>query len=217
VILSNSHRFIFIHIPKTGGTAIAKALAPFDRSVERKGLRRLLSHLPVPEDADAVAFRIHVSARWVKAKIPAETFAAYAKFAVVRNPFDRAVSYYHYLVQNEAHHRHDKVRGMNFEAFLEYLLRRRSFHNDTQFRMVSDATGKMLVDHILRYESLADDFLRLCETLGLPAQPLERHNASRRDAYETYYKDGRAREMVLELFSEDFAAFGYDRQVTPAS
>jgi len=213
VILSNSHRFIFIHIPKTGGTAIARALAPMDRKVERKGLRRLLSHLPLPEDPEEAAFRIHVSARWVKAKLPAKLFDGYAKFAVVRNPFDRAVSYYHYLVQNEAHHRHEKVKHMTFEAFLEYLIRRQAFHDDSQFRMVADAGGKMLVEHILRYESLADDFNRLCATLNLPAEPLERHNASKREAFETYYREGQARDLVLQLFAKDFEAFGYDRAV----
>lgn len=213
MILSNSHRFIFIHIPKTGGTAIARALAPMDRKVERMGVRRLLSHLPVPEDPEKAAFRKHVSARWVKAKTPAELFDRYAKFAVVRNPFDRAVSYYHYLVQNEAHHRHEKVKAMTFESYLEYMIRRQWFHDDTQFRMVADADGKMLVEHILRYESLADDFARLCATFDLPAQPLERHNASKRDAYETYYREGRARDLVLQLFAKDFDTFGYDRAV----
>jgi len=63
VLLSHSHKFIFVHIQKTAGQSLKTALQPYCRGLPRTGLRRLLSHLPVPEDADKAAFRVHATAR----------------------------------------------------------------------------------------------------------------------------------------------------------
>ena len=54
-------------------------------------------------------------------KLPPEMFASYTKFAVIRNPYDRAVSLFHFLTQKESHHRHKTVRDMTFHRFLEHV------------------------------------------------------------------------------------------------
>jgi hypothetical protein len=45
VLISHGHRFIFVHISKTAGTSMKRALAPYCTRQPRTGIRRLLSHL----------------------------------------------------------------------------------------------------------------------------------------------------------------------------
>ena len=49
VLISHSHRFIFVHISEDRRTSMKRALAPYCHQPPRTGLRRLLSHLPVQE------------------------------------------------------------------------------------------------------------------------------------------------------------------------
>ena len=63
MLLSHSHRFIFVHIQKTAGQSLKRALEPYCNRLPRTGLRRLLSHLPVQESPASVSFRVHATAR----------------------------------------------------------------------------------------------------------------------------------------------------------
>lgn len=209
MLISNDHRFIFVHIPKTAGLSITDALQPYAENNPRKGWRRLLSHLPVPEDPHKAAFRVHVSARWARLKLPAAVFDSYCKFAVVRNPYDRAVSYFHFLTQKTDHHRHHKVRDLTFPQYLDHVAEQR--RNDTQFDCVADKDGRLLIDKVLRIETLDADFAALCADLGLSGvRPLPQHNTSKRGDYLEYFGDEGVRRKVAELFAVDFEAFGYD-------
>ena len=69
---------------------------------------------------------MHVSARWARLKLPAEIYNGYRKFCVVRNPYDRAVSLYHYLSQKTDHHLYERVSRMSFKGYLDYLAKRRA-------------------------------------------------------------------------------------------
>jgi hypothetical protein len=217
LLISHRHRFIFIHVPKNAGLSITAALEPFADKPERTQLRRFLSLLPVKEDPKKAFFRWHTTALQLKRKLPAEVFDGYLKFAVVRNPYDRAVSYYHYLVQNAEHHRHEKIRGMTFRDYLEYdaerIARGRS---QTQLSCVADEDGRILVDRILHFESIGPEFAALCRELGLPADALPTVNASKKPEDLSPYADDEARALVERLYSEDFGAFGYPmRQGAP--
>ena len=69
-------KLIFIHIPKNAGTSIESIFKPYIR------LNNLVDrHAPIND---------------IKSKLPS-IYKKYTKFAVVRNPYDRATSYYSYL------------------------------------------------------------------------------------------------------------------------
>ncbi len=213
MLISNSHRFIFVHIPKTAGMSLRHVLEPFGNGAQRAGLRRLLSNLPVPEDPRKVAFPLHVTARWARRKLPAKVFDGYLKFAVSRNPYDRAVSYVEFLRQTPHLRRYEQYKDATFEGALDMMGERR--RSETQFDMVADEGGRPLVDRVLRMENLDEDFAALAKDLGLPAGiKVPRHNTTERGDYlDAYRSHPAAVEKVQALFGEDFDAFGYSRDI----
>lgn len=85
MIISDRHRFIFVHIPKCAGTSVRSALQPYDDTGERFDQR-------VGEDPTfgRVDFT-HLPLDLLAAMFPADyaKFANYASFCVVRDPFQR--------------------------------------------------------------------------------------------------------------------------------
>jgi hypothetical protein len=214
VLVSHSHHFIFVHIQKTGGQSLRSALQRFCDQPPRTGLRRLLSHLPLREDPQRVAFRPHSTASWARLKLSAPLYDSYCAFTVVRNPFDRAVSNYHFLRQHPEHHAHRHVKHLTFDQYLEFLRRRRWLRDPTQRSRVVDAQGRLLCDPLLRFERLESDFAALCRRLDLPdGTTLGRQNASRHRPYREYYERRATRDAAVDLFAADFETFGYSTEL----
>ena len=214
MLISHSRRFIFIHIQKTAGQSLATALAPYCSRPPRVGLRRVLSHLPVPEDPEKAAFRPHATAAWVRFKMTPRVFEGFTRFSVVRNPFDRAVSNYHFLKQRPGHHSHEHVKALSFDAYLDFVRRRRWQRDPTQISRLVDGRGRLLCDPILRLETLATDYAELCRQLSLDdASGLPRRNSSRHEPYRSYYASAVTRGKLVDLFARDFEAFGYDTRL----
>jgi len=214
VLISHSHRFIFVHISKTAGTSLKRTLAPYCHQPPRTGLRRVLSHLPLYEDPASVAFRVHTTARWARMKISPQVFDSYTAFTVVRNPFDRAVSNYHFLLQRPEHHAHRHVREMTFDRYLKFLKDRRWRRDPTQRYRVAGARGRLLCAPILRFESLQADFANLCRRLGLDGgNALGHRNPSTHRPFHEYYESRATRAAVVDLFADDFESFGYSTEI----
>jgi hypothetical protein len=85
VIISDSRRFAFIHIPKCGGTSVRSQLARYD---ERKGAfeGRIDNH----PNLGLVDF-VHLPLATLNAFFPDEfeCVQSYSSFTVIRDPFDR--------------------------------------------------------------------------------------------------------------------------------
>jgi len=210
MLLSLEKNFIFIHIPKTAGSSITRALRPWCLKPKPTQWRRLLSHLPVREAPEKANFNQHDRASWLRRKLPNPLYDGAYKFAVVRNPFDLAVSNFHHLRRSTRRRRHRQAQGWDFKAFLHYLERKNRVAKIDQTSWISDRRGNLIVDEVLRFEALAEHFERLVERLDLPGDvTLPRANVNAPFDYRTHYDD-EAKSIVRRLYFRDFERFGYE-------
>jgi hypothetical protein len=209
MILSYKPGFLFVHIDKAAGSSIGLALQPVaTRRNPSRWRRRLiwLGALNRLGSYRALEFPAHAHATVAKRCLPPEVYDGLFKFAFVRNPWDRLVSRYAYLLNNEKHPRHKFVRRMKgFEDYVAWELGRGRFFQHTY---VTGPDGKLIVDFIGHYERLREDFEKVCARLKVSAD-LPRANASAHQDYRTYYSPS-TRELVGKYFQRDIELFGYD-------
>ncbi len=210
MILSFAPSFLFVHIEKAAGTSIQEALLPFASVAPSSRLRRRLALLgPLNQFGGlyrALQFGEHATANEVKRCLPPEAYAALFKFAFVRNPWDRLVSRYAHLLRSKDRSRHSFISGLEkFEDFLQWEMRRESAN---QYHYVTDARGNQIVDFVGRFETLAEDFAKVCTKLKIQVQ-LPHVNVSEHRDYRTYYT-AETREFVAKKFQRDIEMFGYD-------
>jgi len=208
MLLSLEKNFIFIHVAKTGGKSMKQALRPYAVPKAKGRWRRILSHLPVQEGPDA-AFGPHVSARWLKVKLPSDFFDGAFKFAFVRNPYDLAVSRYAFIRGHPQHHRHERLQAMSFGDYLRQEKRRSLLGWRDQTAALCDRRGKLIIDKVYRFEQMAEAYDDIAARLGLDEVPkILRRNASERGDYHSYYGEAE-REMVEEIWRRDLDNFEY--------
>lgn len=209
MIISHSHQFLFVHIPKTAGTSIELALEPFATQVKRfpenrlaRTLRIKANYLTLPRRR---MFSRHATARTARRYLPAAVFERLFKFAIVRNPWDRLSSEYHYLLRKQNHRLHRQVHAMS--GFAEYVAWQTKLRRPTQSSYVYDQAGKLLVDFVGRFERLNEDMLCLQEMLGIELD-LPHVNRTKRNDYREYF-DAQSRSLAEDYFREDIERFGY--------
>ena len=191
--------YLFIHIPKNAGTTLCRYLE--EHAKGRQERKNNLQHIPLRDYAP----------------LPEKYF----KFAVVRNPWSRVVSFYHYQKEQAKTWpwpgqtlECGKPRPIPWKESRERLLER-SFRQmvleDTQessnmYWVTIDDQVK--TDFIIRYENFQEDFEIVCEKLNIPGTVLNRLNTTRHAHYTTYY-DNETRRFVEKLYADDIEYFGY--------
>ncbi|MGJ8662385.1 MAG: sulfotransferase family 2 domain-containing protein [Marinicella sp.] len=177
--------FIFIHINKTGGSSVEKALnLPFE-------------HLTALEKIDEVG---------------EETWQQKFTFSFVRNPFDKVFSHYRYRVKtNQTNLKKnplsfsDWVRLSYGEQVPYYYDNPRMFMPQCQW--LCDQSGSIIVDKVYRFENLSTDFKALSEKFNLKVS-LPHLKASKKVDYTPHY-DLETRDIVEQRFKQDLLAFNY--------
>jgi len=197
MLISDSHKFVFHHVPKTGGTSITAALAPYSNlwkgtlpGDEKYGwqvqFHQVGLHLPVREVIDSVK------------DFPREHFS----FAFVRNPFEVVVSAW------------DSEKYKDFDTYVEHeiftglqICARR-----TQFEYLTDEDGSLLVDFVGRYENIYEDFYKVIEAIEVPLMFLPKRNMSKEKKSQDYkkYFTPLSRKTVERKFKKDLEFFGYE-------
>jgi len=142
MIISPGRKFIFVHIPKTGGTSLALAL-------EGRAMKDdiLIGDTPKAQRRKARLKRLGAPGRvWKHSTLadmdgvvdPADFFVV----TLVRNPWDRMVSYYHWLqAQHFDHPAIGLANSLDFSAFLNHPLTAVSMRTQPYARYVTDAQG----------------------------------------------------------------------------
>ncbi|QDT60147.1 Sulfotransferase family protein [Stieleria bergensis] len=209
-----SLRVIFVHVPKTAGESISNQLRTIEENRSGKRyfpMRRLCNRFPVlkhstmPEIAAAAG-------RW--------TLPLFTKFTVVRNPWDQVVSFYEHLrkplyqdrYQGKLLHPQNACRAAMELTFCDwvqkiYVEHQHQDESDTdqhpkdyfqcQTAWFCNGQGKVMVNHILKFESLKSDLKALGKAIGQPLSLSVHDNASQRSCYQDYY-DQQTEEIVAK-------------------
>ncbi len=177
--------FAFVHINKTGGTSVEHALG-----------------LPVD----------HRTAQEWRRDLGPRAWDRRFRFTVVRNPWDRAVSHYHYRVLTDQTGLGADPVGFGEWAHRVYGDQDERYYDQPKVFMpqvdwVSDEDGALMVDRVCRFERLREDVAEVGQEIGRPID-LPHVKASKRGPYQSYYDD-ELREVVGEWFRRDVEAFGY--------
>jgi hypothetical protein len=206
-MLSRDYRTIFVHIPKTGGQSIETVFLHVHGLT--RDTRSALLLMPNPDPSKGPRRLAHLYAREFTSLgyVSRKEFKSFFKFAVVRNPWARAVSSYKFRV---------KSHRIAFDRFVrEALVERNKIPDldtrqiDAQTLYVHDEAGRLLVDKVLKHENLATEFAEISRTIFGRAELLPAVNVSldRRD-YRSFYDDATA-EIVAKVYAADIEAFGY--------
>jgi len=205
MLISLSKKFVFVHVQKTAGTSIRAVLQEHAVTPRRSLLNKTLTRLRLRRDIRNFYLRPHASIRQIQGIIPAEELAQMFTFAFVRNPWDRLVSWYSFMVQTPDHRRHRLVTRLgSFEAFLRFEVKR---DKSSQYRMLSGADGMLLVDFVGRFENLRNDFDIVLNRLGISAE-LPRTKVSKHAPYQSFYTPETA-ALVERHWHDDVSHFGY--------
>jgi hypothetical protein len=205
MIVSALHKFIFVAIPKTGTHAVRQALRQHmgPNDMEQVGLF-VQKKFPVP---DLARLRHgHLSLEQVRPYLPPEEFTRFFKFAFVRNPFDRFVSYCAFITRVEGQFEREPKEVMrHFIANPPW----RHILFQPQHSFIVGADGALVTDYVGRVEEMQKSYDKICERIGIPATPLEKVNTSRRESYQDYY-DQDLIDGVARLYQKDLELFGYE-------
>ncbi len=206
MIVSHDKQFVFIHVYKVAGQSVRAALDPYvEKPATAIGrLAERISQLGWLNRFRAVS--PHASALETRAFLGPEVYDAYYKFAFVRNPWDWQVSLYHYLKQSPLHPQYWMSR--QFSNFDDYFEWRCSDERRLQKSFLTDESGELMVDFVGRFETLSEDFEKICAQVGIEST-LPHRNRSKHEGYKAYYND-RTRALVADRFAEDIEFFGYE-------
>jgi len=212
MIISPGRRFIFVHIPKTGGTALSLAL-------EARAMKTdiLIGDTPKARarrgrlKGAKTAGRLwkHSTLADIAGLVSDDDIAAYFILTLVRNPWDRMVSYYHWLrAQSFAHPAVGLARTHDFTGFLNHPQTTTGLALWPYSAWMRDRHGTTRATLYARLETLAEDLAPFEAHLGFALKPA-RVNASDRAAdWRPFYSSADA-ALIARLSADDIARFGY--------
>tara|TARA_Y100000991_G_C21961167_1_gene344568 strand:+ start:196 stop:903 length:708 start_codon:yes stop_codon:yes gene_type:complete len=182
-------KFLFIHIPKTGGTSFREIFFNF-KYIDHFNC---LNHSYKNENKK--------------------------KITIVRNPYDRCLSAYLYLkkggMKNDLDLNYQK-KLLKYNTFKDFLIdlniltnkEKKIIHLVPQYKFIEDDSG-ILVDKILYLENIDNDIKKLCKELNIKCPPkFLKKNTNKHKDYKTYY-DKETQDLVYNFYKRDFELLGY--------
>lgn len=187
---------VFVHVPKTGGASILQLCL-------RHGIRIIDHDLRNPNYISLTRYR----------SLNPNIYS----FAIVRNPWDRVVSSYHYLRKGgiKGEDMLDADRFVNqYRNFTQFVLNAfeareilDQIHFRPQYKWISDERG-VIVDMVGRFEKLQTSFSKWCVAIGLPNYKLPHVNRSAHRSYKEYFNE-QTIEVIRKNYRKDIELFKY--------
>lgn len=224
MLLSWKHDFLFVHVPKTGGTAVTRALAPFARPADRichqalaaPGVARAASIFAAPE---ALMTRVagvpaHATLEEITAAFGPARISPLFKFGFARNPYTLAYSFYHHVRRLPDHPRFAAIGGLTFYEALAPICEQRMVLQTPYLAMPPRFNAG--VDMFGAFERLEHDFAAICARIGVPAPMLKHRNVNPAPPVDLAAAFGDRAAMFADAHRFEFARLGYSEDVLDA-
>jgi hypothetical protein len=174
-VINTTFAFVFVHIPKCGGTSICNALA------------RLCSILDIEIGGTDFGQKVqaaylerhgldkHSTAQEIRAILGREHWLHYTSFAAVREPLSRLESSYFFLRSWDSHEYYLYDQLYQFESFADFVasdLWQSDVGPDRIFKpqahwVANEAANELIVDHLCQIEEFDTAVPNLLREIGV--------------------------------------------------
>jgi hypothetical protein len=219
-IINNTHKFIYLHVPKTAGTSIATLLSPltalFDLEIGATDFGEKI------QGAYHEKFQVakHSTLNDIHNVMDENLFKSYFKFSFVRNPFDRVFSAYNFFRVWASPDRNFNNLIRSFDSFSQFinsncltdvLVPDNILFPQTHW-LCSESNG-IAMDFIGKVEEMAEgleiisDKIKVKELIN--KQQLQILNGSILEL-ERILLNSKTIEKIINIYEFDFKQFKYD-------
>ncbi|NMF85925.1 sulfotransferase family 2 domain-containing protein [Nodosilinea sp. P-1105] len=218
-MISLQKKFLFIHVPKTGGNSIQSILKDYseDKIIILEKHQDGVERFEVRSDR----YKVHKHSTLTEYKnmIEDSVYNSLFKFSVIRNPWDMMISWYFSphrkikdWVRDDFQKLIDEVQPLSYYIKDSLLLEnQRSWLSRLNFSQRKIQKGSLIrdIDFLIRFEYLNEDFKEVCKKIYIPFVELPLRNKSSRGHYSRYY-DEDLKEKVRSKFSEEIKFGNYE-------
>lgn len=198
---------LFLRIPKNASSSMMKLLGNYN--LIKKHEQKFTSQ------ADSKIYKgwfdpTHATQEEVYKVLRGDAQKSFS-FCIVRNPWSRAVSMYHFSKKMKLNHLYGIHENISFNEFVEIMNDfRLNKHFIATFPQTKWTKGPIQLDEILKFETLSSDYKKMREKYSLfhLAENVPHENSTEHDVYQKYY-DSHTKKMVELIFEEDVDEFKY--------
>jgi hypothetical protein len=219
-IISNSKKFIFVHVPKCAGTSLTSYYSEYStcQDIEIGGTQ--IGEILQPYFIKRFGLSKHSTIEEIGRALGGEVYKDFFSFGFSRNPYDRVVSVFTFLRKWNGWDGHAELKATNN---VNDFVKSKNFMSDGVDRILKSqifwlGLGKYgnaySVNYVAKIENILDEIKKINSIMGVDnnIMSLPRINSSRDlgCAIPSELRlDAHSCEIILERYKEDFDVLGY--------
>ncbi|HCA49139.1 MAG: hypothetical protein CMM06_01600 [Rhodopirellula sp.] len=224
MIVSYKHKFIFVHLGRTGGRSLTESLIPHCDADD------IITPVGNHPGQNHHGWHRHESAVSIRDRLGREFFEECYVFTVDRNPWDKVLSNY-WAYKGYSHGKGGKTEQISiferlwraisgypwsFDTWLKYRALKSKLPGSNvrfpvSFNKFADGEGEIIVDKIFRFEEFQESVKELSMKLGFQVdwrQSQGTGTRKNRESYRTQYSPY-GTQLVADVFSKEIELLGY--------
>ena len=217
-LINFSNKFIYVHIPKTGGSSVTRMLSSYTQVGDLEIGGTPFGEGIAPFYEKRFQLKKHSTAQEIQGLLGMEKYQSMWSFATVRNPYFRALSLFRFLKQWGGGPNQKKIATIKtFGAFIHSPILPKLYLAQPQSHWIFNSANELQVNQWIQLEALETEMTALREKLGIPVTEtkLVQVNTStkaNRDIREL--SDSGIQERIYEIYKIDFLNFGYSKELS---